>query len=203
LVGERWALLIVRELVLGPKRFTDLRVGLPGLSPNVLAQRLRELEAAGIVERSKLPPPAASRVYELTERGRGLAPVLIELGCWGAALPTAPGTEMSLDSHLLALQSTFDPEAADGIYASYELRLDGQSYRARVADGELRLARGTADKPHATLETEPRTLLALLWGGLELADAIRSGETLVAGDRRAIDRFLRLFPAPEPAPPDA
>jgi DNA-binding HxlR family transcriptional regulator len=202
-VGERWALLIVRELVLGPKRFTDLRAGLPGLSPNVLAQRLRELEESGIVERSKLPPPAASRVYELTYRGRGLAPVLIELGRWGAGLPTAPGTEMSLDSHLLALQSTFDPEAAEGIDASYELRLDGQSFRARVADGKLRLARGTADESHPTLETEPTTLLALLWGGLELADAIRSGEAAVAGDSEAMTDFLGLFPAPEPASTDS
>src|SRR5919107_2204104 len=87
IVGERWALLVVRDLLLGPKRFTDLRAGLPHVSPDVLSQRLRELEEAGIVRRTKLPPPAGARVYELTERGRGLQPIVIELGRWGSATP--------------------------------------------------------------------------------------------------------------------
>src|SRR5215218_2254120 len=86
-VGERWALLIVRELLLGPKRFTDLRAGLPGLSPDVLSQRLRELEKAGLVLRRKLAPPAGSRVYELTARGLALEPILLELGRWGSQTP--------------------------------------------------------------------------------------------------------------------
>src|SRR3954447_23862520 len=102
-VGERWALLVVRELLLGPKRFTDLRAGLPGASPNVLAQRLRELEAAGVVERQTLPPPAAAQVYALTARGAALEPVILALGRWGAeaALPPDEVT-MSVDSHVLA-----------------------------------------------------------------------------------------------------
>src|SRR5918998_3635780 len=110
LVGERWALLVVRELLLGPKRFTDLRAGLPGASPNVLAQRLKELEQSGVVRRRKLPPPAAVQVYELTEWGAELEIVLKELGRWGARAPLVQGAGMSFDAHLLSLKTLFDPE---------------------------------------------------------------------------------------------
>src|SRR5919201_5435813 len=124
LVGERWALLVVRELLLGPKRFTDLRAGLPHASPNVLAQRLRELEEAGITRRRKLPPPAGSWVYELTEWGSELEPVIMELGRWGARSPSRPcDAGMSIDSLILALRTTFDPDAAGDLSATYELRL--------------------------------------------------------------------------------
>ena len=112
-IGERWALMVVRELLLGPKRFTDLREGLPHMSADVLAQRLRELEENGIVERRILPPPAASKVYALTEWGRELEGVLIALGRWGARAPLAAEcSEMSLDSHIVSLQTLFDPELA-------------------------------------------------------------------------------------------
>src|SRR3954453_9039810 len=113
LVGERWALLVVRELVLGPKRFTDLREGLVHLSPDVLSQRLRELESAGIVRRRKLPPPAAARVYELTEWGRGVGPVLVALGRWGSrsSLPPEPPA-LGVDAVAVALKTMFDPAAA-------------------------------------------------------------------------------------------
>lgn len=124
LVGERWALLVVRELLLGPKRFTDLRAGLPHVSPNVLSQRLRELESAGVVRRRKLPPPAASRIYELTEWGEGLEPVVISLGRWGARSPWRPrNTRLSTDSLILSFRTMFDERAAEGFVASYELRL--------------------------------------------------------------------------------
>ena len=105
LVGERWALLVIRELLLGPKRFTDLRAGIPRVSPNVLGQRLRELEAAGIVRRRTLPPPAASRVYELTEWGQDLEPVALRLGAWAARSPSFPHEAgIGPDSVVLALQ---------------------------------------------------------------------------------------------------
>src|SRR3954449_819383 len=124
LVGERWALLVVRELLLGPKRFTDLRAGLPHVSPNVLSQRLRELEEAGIVRRRKLPPPAGVSVYELTEWGEELEPIVTRLGAWGARSPFPPDTEeIGADSIVLALRSLFDPEAAGSMVATYELRL--------------------------------------------------------------------------------
>src|SRR5919202_1684482 len=138
LVGERWALLVVRELLLGPKRFTDLRAGLPGVSPNVLAQRLRELERAGVVRRRKLPPPAASKVYELTEWGLELEPVIVRLGRWGARSPLRPlDAALGVDSLVLSFRTMFDPLAADGLTASYELRLGEDVFVAVVDDGRF------------------------------------------------------------------
>jgi len=200
LVGERWALLVVRELLLGPKRFTDLRRGIPHASPNVLSQRLRELEDAGVVRRGTLPPPAASKVYELTEWGRGLEPVIFALGAWGARSPQLPrGEPMSVDSHMLALRTVFDPQAADGLDASIQLRLDGQRLRARVSGERLDLRRGSLDEPDATVTTDSGTFGALLWEGGKLSDALRGGTVEIEGSRDAVRRFLGLFPLPEPA----
>src|SRR5215211_500139 len=118
LLGQRWALLVVRELLLGPKRFTDLRTGIPDISPNVLGQRLRELEGSGIVRRRKLAPPAAAQVYELTEWGRELEPAVLALGRWATASPSFPrDAEMGPDSLLLALKTAFQPGKADGLEA--------------------------------------------------------------------------------------
>jgi DNA-binding HxlR family transcriptional regulator len=197
-VGERWALLVVRELILGPKRFTDLRTGLPHVGPDVLAQRLRELEQGGILERRTLPPPAGSRVYELTDRGQALEPVLIELGRWGTFAPVPPGDpKLGVDSTMIALRTLFDGRAAGDLEATFELRLGDQTFRARVADGQLELERGGAGAPAATIESDPDTLMELLWQGRTLADAERAGDAAVEGDRRAAARFLRLFPLPQ------
>jgi DNA-binding HxlR family transcriptional regulator/putative sterol carrier protein len=204
LVGERWALLVVRELLLGPKRFTDLRVGLPGVSPNVLAQRLRKLEQAGVVRRRKLPPPAASRIYELTDWGEELEPVVISLGRWGARSPLRPrDAALGVDSLVLSLRTMFDPQAAKGIKASYELRLGEDVFRAEVADDRFEISRGNAEGPDATIEADPTTLAALIYGGRELPEALRSGEVEIGGDEAAAGRFLTLFPLPEPALPIA
>ena len=147
-VGERWALLVVRELLLGPKRFTDLRAGLPGLSPDVLSQRLRELEQAGLVRRRKLAPPAGSRVYELTERGLALEPILLELGRWGSHAPVPEDdAAFGADSFVIALRTLFDPEAAAGLDVTVELRLGEDRFRWRVAEGRFEVARGAADRP--------------------------------------------------------
>jgi DNA-binding HxlR family transcriptional regulator len=198
-VGERWALLVVRELLLGPKRFTDLRTGLPGLSPDILSHRLRELAASGVVRRRRLPPPAGSQVYELTARGQALEPVVLELGRWGAAVPFGPGEPwMSADATLIALKTVFDPGAAGDLSESYELRLGEDRFRAAVTGGRLELARGDGGRPAATLTTDSGTLAALLWQGLPLADARRSGALELEGDEQAAERFLRLFPAPAP-----
>ena len=195
LVGERWALLVVRELMLGPKRFTDLRAGLPQLSPDVLAQRLRELEQAGIVSRRKLAPPAGARVYELTERGRELEAVVIQLGRWGSSAPfPAEHGELSADALMIALKTTFDPAAAAGLDAEYELRLGEDRFRAHISGAELTLVRGGADSPTAVIETDPATLTGLLWHGRALDDALRSGQLRIEGSRRAVKRLLRLFP---------
>jgi DNA-binding HxlR family transcriptional regulator len=199
-VGERWALMIVREMMLGPKRFTDIRAGLPGLSPDVLAQRLRELEETGVVQRRKLPPPAASQVYELTEWGRELEPVLIALGRWGARAPGPPADAcMSFDAHILSLLTLFDPEVAGDFETVLELRLDEQRFRAAVAAGQLEIAPGEAPSPDATIETDPGTLIALAHRRRTLDEALQAGEVVVDGDQQAVARFLGLFPLPEPA----
>lgn len=201
LVGERWALLVVRELILGPKRFTDLRSGLPHVSPNVLAQRLRELEGAGVVRRRKLPPPAASRVYELTPWGMELEPVIIRLGRWGARSPLRPrDAALGVDSLVLSLRTMFYPLAAEGHEASYELRLGEDSFRARVAGGRFEIERGEAERPDAIIEGDSGVLRALVYEGRELDEALRSGEVRIEGERSAVERFLTLFPLPEPAP---
>ena len=202
LVGERWALLVVRELLLGPKRFTDLRAGLPGVSPNVLAQRLRELEQAGVLRRRKLPPPAASKVYELTEWGMELEPVIVRLGRWGARSPSKPRDgALGVDSLVLSFRTMFEPRAAEGLRASYELRLGEEVFVAMVEEGRFEIARGRAHKPDATIETDAATLAALVYKGRELAEAQRAGEVKIEGDEAAVERFVSLFPLPEPAAP--
>jgi DNA-binding HxlR family transcriptional regulator len=196
-IGERWALLVVRELILGPKRFTDLRAGLPNIGPDVLSQRLRELEAAGLLSRRTLAPPAASRVYELTERGRALEPVLLALGEWGSTAPIPPGSpQLGVDSTIIALRTLFDADAAKDLAATYELRLADQVFRARVAEGGLELERGEAPEADATIASDPWPLGAMLWQGYALEDAERAGDASVEGDRGAVARFLELFPLP-------
>jgi DNA-binding HxlR family transcriptional regulator len=200
LVGERWALLVVRELLLGPKRYTDLRRGLPNASPNVLSQRLGELESAGVIRRRKLPPPASARVYELTEWGLELEEIVMSLGRWGARSPSpAPEAPIGADSTVLALRARFDADAARGLRADYELRLGEDRFRVAVADDEIEIERGDADRPDATIDTDPDTLAAVLWGGRPLADAQRSGSMSIEGDKAAVKRFVSLFPMPERA----
>jgi DNA-binding HxlR family transcriptional regulator len=186
-IGERWSLLVVRELLLGPKRFTDLRTGLPKISPDVLAQRLRELEQAGVLTRDTLPPPAASKVYALTDRGRDLEPVLHALGRWGAAEPVADDVPMGHDALMVALLTTFDAGRGKSTAVEIGITLGGDIFTARVREGQLELTRGAAPAPDATVVTDVATLAAALWHG----GALDGAE--VTGDRRALGRFLRLF----------
>ena len=203
LVGERWALLVVRELLLGPKRFTDLRGGLPSASTNVLSQRLRELEQAGIARRRKLPPPAGSTVYELTDWGRELKPIVLSLGTWAVRSPSFPeGAPVGIDSVVLALGTFFDADAAGDLSARYELRLDDSTFHVDIADGAIELDRGPAQDPDAIVETDAATLSAVVWNGLELTRAERAGDLTIVGDRQAVDRLLGLFPKPEPVGPE-
>jgi len=200
LVGERWALLIVRELLLGPKRFTDLRTGLPHASTNILSERLRELEQNGVVRHHKLPPPAASSVYELTEWGRELEPVVTRLGAWGARSPLPPDAQtIGPDSTVLALGSLFDPEAAGDLDAAYNLRIGEDRYRVAIADGGVELGRGAVEAPAATLAfPDAATMAAVLTTQLGIEDALASGALRIEGSKQATKRFLRLFPMPEP-----
>jgi DNA-binding HxlR family transcriptional regulator len=198
-IGERWSLMVVRELMLGPKRFTDLRTGLPHVGPDVLSQRLRDLEEAGVLVKRRLPPPAASQVYELTDWGRELEDVLMALGRWGARAPAAPeGCGMSFDAHLLSLRTLFDPGLAEGFETALELRLGDERFRAIVA-GDLTLERGEVSDPDAVVTTDHETLLAVSHRRLALDDAEVSGDMKVEGDREAAERFFGLFVLPEPA----
>jgi DNA-binding HxlR family transcriptional regulator len=199
LVGERWALLVVRELLLGPKRFTDLRGGLPNVTADVLSQRLRELEQAGVVRRAKLPPPAASRVYELTEWGKELEPVVLGLGRWGSRAPF-PDTDapLGVDAFVLALKTLFDPARVDNQRRVVQLELGENSFHVEVADARLEIRRGTAQNPHAKIEGDPATLAQLLWHGGSLPD----GAVKVEGSQQAARAFIHMFPAPVRLAPD-
>ena len=197
LVGERWALLIVRDLLFGPKRFTDLHAGLPQASPNVLTQRLRDLEEAGIVRRRRLPPPASANVYELTEWGAELEPILMGLQRWGAASPSFPhDVPVGCDAAMLALKNTFDPAAARGTRLVAEVRFATDVFRLAVDDGTIDIGRGPAQQPDVVLQTDPGTLEELAFGGLSVRQAERDGRLSVEGDR--LKDLLRLFPAPQP-----
>jgi DNA-binding HxlR family transcriptional regulator/putative sterol carrier protein len=200
LIGERWALLVVRELILGPKRFTDLRAGLPGISPNVLTQRLEELEHAGVLRRRKLPPPAAAWVYELTEWGLQLENVIMALGRWGARSPVLlQGHPLSIDAVILSFRTMFSSDAAAGFKATLELRIGEDRFRAEIAKGEMHLTRGTAATPDAIIETDANTLVMVAYAGRKFADAVRQGDLKVEGDKVIAKRFLSLYPLPETA----
>ena len=198
-VGERWALLVVRELVLGPKRFTDLRTGLQGVSTDVLSQRLRQLEQAGVLRQVTLPPPGATRAYELTDRGRELEPVLHALGRWGSREPLPATTrEMTVDAFAVALSTVFDPARAADLEAVVALQIGQDHLVARVRDGRLVMRRGQAESPDAVLAADLAHLREVLWRGRPLRDAEREGVVRVTGSRAVVRRFLRLFPAPVP-----
>lgn len=200
LVGERWALLVVRELLLGPKRFTDLRAGLPDISPNVLAARLRDLEGAGVLARRALPPPAAVQVYELTPWGRELEPVLHTLGRWGARSPARPReAPLSAASFATALRTMFSAERAAGLDLTLELQLPGAPLAARVRNGGLALTPGPAPFPDAVLSGPPAALAEVVFCGRPLADALAAGDVRLAGDGPLAERFADLFPLPDPA----
>jgi DNA-binding HxlR family transcriptional regulator len=192
LLGQRWALLVVRELLLGPKRFTDLRTGIPDISPNVLGQRLRELEGSGIVARRKLAPPAAVQVYELTEWGRQLEPAVLALGRWASGSPSFPrDAEMGPDSLVLALKSAFQPEKAEGMEGTYELRLGEVPFRIGVTGGRFDAARGEPEDPDAVIRSDPATLASLVFGGNRLSKAVESGAVRVDGSRKAVNALFR------------
>jgi DNA-binding HxlR family transcriptional regulator len=198
LIGERWALLVVRELLLGPRRFSDLRTELPQISPNVLSQRLKDLEHIGAVQRRQLPPPAASWVYELTEWGMELEPVLQQLGRWGARSPQRPhNAAISLATLVTAMKTMFFAPAAHGLDATLELRIGADPFAVRIKNDTLEIARGQPSKPDAMISADVATFGALAFGGLALADAVRSGQLWLDGDGAVAKRFTKLFKLPE------
>jgi alkyl sulfatase BDS1-like metallo-beta-lactamase superfamily hydrolase len=152
------------------------------------------------VRRRRLPPPAGSWVYELTDWGRELKPIALSLGTWAVRSPSFPSdAPVGTDSVVLALGTFFDAGAADGLSARYELRLDDSTFHVHIADGAIELDRGPAESPDAIVETDATTFSAIVWGGCELEDALRAGDLSIEGDPGAVDRLLGLFPRPEPA----
>ncbi len=203
LVGERWALLVVRELMVGPRRFTDLRAGIPDISPNVLGKRLGELEEHGVLRRRKLPPPAGSHVYELTDWGYELEPVLQTLGQWGSRSPMMPQDgPLSLTSFILAMRTMFSPEAAKGLRATYELLLGEERFYAKVGGGRFEIEPGDIKNPDATISApDHMSLVDVVFNDRSLAQAEFSGDLEAAGNKRAVARFVELFPLPDPVSP--
>jgi DNA-binding HxlR family transcriptional regulator len=194
LLGQRWTLLVVRELLLGPKRFTDLRAGIPDISPNVLGQRLRELEESGMVRRRKLAPPAAVQVYELTEWGLQLEPAVLALGRWANGSPSFPwGAPMGPDALVLALKSTFHPAKAEGLDATYELRLGELPFKISVKGGAFEAARGEADQPDAVIRSDPDAVAGIVFRGNRLGKAVDSGEVRIDGSRKAVNALFRTL----------
>lgn len=199
LIGDRWTLLIIRELLIGPRRFKDLIEGLPGISTNLLAERLKDLEQHGLLCRRVLPPPAGSTVYELTAEGQALERVVLELGQWGLRLLPASleGVALpSVSSCGLGLKAFFRPEQGRGLKESYELRLGQEVLWVQVRGEELEVSQGQGLKADVIIETDMVTYLGLMSGQLEGAEAIRRGLVRLEGDVGALGRFLHLFSLP-------
>lgn len=194
-VGQRWTLLLVREMLSGQKRFTDLRLGLPGIGPNVLAERLAHLQESGLVRRARLPPPAASTVYELTELGEELRPLVGELTRWGRHFLGDPTStdRFRLSWLIRELEGMFRSEAAIGVHESYEFRLDGAVFHARVDDGQVRIAQGPARDPAWIVTTDLLTFIGMGAKLVDGAEAFASGRAHFWGDPEAGARSVELL----------
>ena len=194
LLGERWALLVVRELMLGPKRFGDLRADLPGLSANVLTQRLEALEAAGIVMRRKLPPPASVQVYDLTDWGREAEPIISALGRWAARSPGHdPTLPLSPVSMMLSFRTMFDPRKAGAAAMTLGFRFGSEQFVVRVMDGVLTAARGDEVQAEVQIDGTPEAVAAIVYGGA-------GQETVsISGDAGVFERFATFFELPPKA----
>ncbi len=198
LIGERWAPLVLRELMLGPRRFSDLKADLPGISANVLAQRLAELEHRGLVRRSKLPPPASVQVYEATEWALEAGPILCALGRWAFRSPRHDGRQpVGAVAIMLSMKTNFDSDRAADFAARVAFRFGDGRYFAEVEGGGLEIGRGEPDRADVTIDCAPDELKMVLYGGAPV-------ETLhIEGDVEAVRRFVRLFSLPPKLEPAA
>ena len=194
-IGERWTLLIIRELLSGPRRFKDLLDGLPEISTNLLSERLKGLEQQGILCRRVLPPPAGSTVYELTPLGQALEKAVLELGKWGSQfLPSSlEGVALpSLGAIALAIKAFFHPEQAEGINETYELHLGYEVLQVQIKDGGLLVQQGTALIADVFIYTEMQYFVGLFAGQIEPEEAISAGYVRIQGDPEALARFLNI-----------
>ncbi|MFE5144107.1 winged helix-turn-helix transcriptional regulator [Streptomyces fagopyri] len=195
-VGERWALLVVRELLFGPKRFRDLRVGVPKVSQNVLSQRLKELESNGVVRRVELGPPVSSQAYELTEWGQQLEPALIALARWGAHVPAAPEADRSADAFMLLVKALYSPPATGAPKTSVRLLIGADSFDVQVDGPSIKVARGAHHEPDAIVRGDVRTLWNLIFTDMTVASAIEAGVVDVTGDQAEAQHFFTLIRPP-------
>jgi DNA-binding HxlR family transcriptional regulator len=196
LIGERWTLLILRDLVhLGPRRFSDLRDGLPGIGANLLSERLRRLEREGLVSRRKLPPPASNVVvYELTELGAGLERMIIELGRWGGAFMEHRGGDAFFPSgHISAIRATFRSDEARGVRASYGFRIEGEDFHVEIDDGSVTAALGPAEAADLVVITDVDTSIALMQRRLDPREALSAGRVEIEGNPSELVRCFDLL----------
>lgn len=202
LVGERWTLLLVRDLLTGPKRFGDLQKSLRGMGTGLLAARMKHLEREGLVEKVTLPPPARTPAYALTEAGRDLGPAVLALARWGtkwAMGERRDGETFHPGWAVLAMEAFVDPAAAEGVRAVYEFRVGEEVFHVRVADGTVEASHGPAQLPDATLVMDSEVLVALASGTTTLAGARKAKSVAVSGDREALRRLRVLFRRPTQA----
>ncbi|OPG05367.1 helix-turn-helix domain-containing protein [Microbispora sp. GKU 823] len=196
MVGERWTLLIVRDLLSGPLRYTDLHKGLRSIPTNILSARLRQLEEAGLVLRRALPHPERAVVYELTDYGRELEPALIALGRWGAKTMTEPraGEVVTPESVAMAFRTTYRPEAARGMTVGYEVRMGDFTLRLQITDGALTVGIGPHPAPDLVVERlNDRGIHALMTGATTPGQALADGSVRVQGDPALLHRFVETF----------
>jgi DNA-binding HxlR family transcriptional regulator len=198
LIGERWAILVMRELMLGPLRFSDLRAALPGISANVLTQRLEGLEGIGALVKRKLPPPAAAQVYELTPWGYDAEPIMQALGRWATRSPLHdPMLPLSPVSLMLSFRTMFDPARADGFEARIGFRLGGEEYMVRIAKGRIEAAREAIENADVMFTGAPQAVAGAVYGGVKLAALEADGALEVDGYNTIANRFITLFPLPQ------
>ena len=200
LVGERWALLVMRELMLGPRRFSDLRASLPGISANVLTQRLEGLEAAGILVRRRLPPPAATQVYELTEWGYESEPIFQALGRWAARSPAHdPSLPFSAVSLMLSMRTMLDAARAKDLDARIGFRVGEDTFLARLAGGRIEISRAPLNGVDLVFTGTAPAIAGAVYGGQPLDAMEAAGVLQIEGDRALAERFVTLFPLPSKA----
>jgi DNA-binding HxlR family transcriptional regulator len=199
IVGERWTILIIRELMAGPRRFKDLMTGLPDISTNLLTERLKHLELQGVLCRRVLPPPAGSTVYELTSLGSALEKTLLELGKWGSQfVPASPKgvALLPVGSYALTLKTFFRAELAQGVNETYELHIDNEVLQVQIQEGEIRVRQGETRKADAVFRTDMLSYLRLLQRQLQPEEAISTGLVRVEGAPAALSRFINLCGLP-------
>jgi DNA-binding HxlR family transcriptional regulator len=200
LIGERWALLVLRELMLGPKRFSDIRADLPGISANVLTQRLEGLEESGLLVRKRLPPPANAQVYELTEWGYEAEPIVQTLGRWAARSPAHdPTLPISATSIMLSFRTMYNAARAKALEATIGFRFADDSFVATAGDDELKVTRGDTAGADATFVGDPTALAGAVYGKAPLDQLAAAGVLKVEGDTKAAERFISIFELPPKA----